>query len=70
MDTGRPYSNRSPDVGFLLAVATQLAVFPIFGIQGLLSHTIQIGGVFTVVSILRSFMLRRIFEAIRSRWAA
>lgn len=54
-------------VGFLLAVATQLAVFPIFGIQASLSDTMQIGGVFTVVSILRSFMLRRMFEAIRSR---
>ena len=52
-------------VGYVLAVLTQLAVFPLFGLNASLSDNLAIGGVFTVVSIVRSFTLRRLFEAIR-----
>lgn len=52
-------------VGFGLAVVTQIVVFPWFGIESHLSDNLAIGLIFTVVSILRSFALRRAFEAIR-----
>ncbi len=52
-------------VGYVLAVLTQLAVFPLFGLNASLGDNLAIGGVFTVVSIVRSFTLRRLFEAIR-----
>jgi hypothetical protein len=55
-------------VGFMLAVLTQIAVFPILGLRVSIGDNFLIGGIFTAVSILRSFTLRRLFEAIRARW--
>ncbi len=52
-------------VGYGIAVAVQLVVFPLFGL--VLAGNLVIGGIFTVVSIARAFALRRLFEAIRVR---
>lgn len=52
-------------VGYGVAVATQLVVFPWFGLPARLDDALAIGAIFTVVSILRNFLLRRLFEAIR-----
>ena len=52
-------------VGFGVAVATQSVVFPLFGLQVALSANLAIGAVFTVVSIVRSYLLRRLFEHLR-----
>jgi hypothetical protein len=54
-------------VGYGVAVATQLIVFPWFGLPARLSDAVAIGGIFTLISIARSFALRRVFEAIRVR---
>lgn len=51
-------------VGYGVAVGTQLAVFPLFGIEASLSDNLAIGAVFTVVSLVRSYALRRLFN----RW--
>jgi len=56
-------------VGYGVAVATQILVFPIFGLQTTLAQNLKMGAIFTVVSIARSFALRRVFEAIRMRSA-
>ena len=52
-------------VGYGIAVATQAVVFPWFGLHTSLSDDLAIGGLFTVVSIARSYLLRRLFEMIR-----
>jgi len=49
-------------IGYLLAVATQVAVFPLFGVHISMADDFAIGGIFALVSLLRGFMLRRIFE--------
>jgi hypothetical protein len=54
-------------IGYVVAVATQIAVFPLFGLEVSLSDNLAIGGLFTVVSIVRSYAVRRLFEAIRVR---
>jgi hypothetical protein len=54
-------------VGFAVAVVTQIMVFPLFGIRATLSENLLLGAVFTVVSILRSYCLRRLFEKLRIR---
>ena len=54
-------------VGYGIAVATQILIFPIFGLHTTLAQNLKMGAVFTVVSIARSFGLRRLFEAIRLR---
>ena len=52
-------------VGYGVAVVTQTLIFPIFGLQTTLAQNLKMGAVFTVVSIARSYVLRRVFEGIR-----
>ena len=54
-------------VGYGVAVATQILIFPIFGLHTTLAQNLKLGAIFTVVSIARSFTLRRVFEAILMR---
>ena len=51
--------------GYGVAVLTQLIVFPWFGLPAHLVDALAIGATFTIVSIARTFALRRLFEAIR-----
>lgn len=54
-------------VGYGVAVLTQIAVFPLFGLSVTLVQNLMMGGLFTMVSIIRSYTLRRVFETIRMR---
>ena len=52
-------------VGYVLAVATQIVVFPWFGLQPSLGENLAIGTVFVGVSLLRTYVLRRLFVRLR-----
>jgi hypothetical protein len=52
-------------VGYGLAVGTQRAVFPLFHLPARIGDALAMGAIFTVVSIGRSYMLRRLFEGLR-----
>ena len=52
-------------VGLIMAMATQIVAFPLFGLQASLGQNVRLTLVFTVVSIGRSFLLRRLFEGLR-----
>jgi len=52
-------------VGYGIAVLTQMAVFPLFGLRATVSQNLAIGAIFTGVSLARSYLLRRLFEAMR-----
>ena len=52
-------------VGYGMAVGTQMAVFPLFGLHATLQENLTIGLVFTAVSLVRSYLLRRAFEGLR-----
>ena len=52
-------------VGFGVAVVTQILIFPIFGLHTTLAQNLKLGLVFTIVSIGRSYALRRVFERLR-----
>lgn len=52
-------------VGYGVAVATQILIFPLFGLHTTLVQNLKMGAIFTMVSIARSYVLRRLFEAIR-----
>ena len=56
-------------VGFGLALINQAALFAFLGLQITLAENFLIVTAFTIVSLLRSFALRRLFEAIRARSA-
>ena len=52
-------------IGYGVALAAQLAIFPLYGMTVSLSQNMQIGALFTVVSIARSYCVRRAFNRIR-----
>ena len=52
-------------IGYGVAMATQLAVFPLFGIHIPLTADLAIGAIFTAVSLVRSYLLRRFFNNIK-----
>lgn len=49
-------------VGYWIAVLAQVAIFPLFGVNLPLGQNMAIGGLFTVVSLVRSYALRRAFN--------
>ncbi len=50
--------------GYLVALAAQQLVFPVFGIHTSLAQDSAIAAAFTAVSLVRSYLLRRVFERI------
>ena len=52
-------------VGYGVAVLTQALLFPLLGLAVSFRQNLAIGLVFTAVSIARSYLLRRAFEARR-----
>ena len=46
-------------IGYFVALASQLVIFPLFGIHVPLRSNVLIGIYFTVISIARSYCLRR-----------
>lgn len=52
-------------IGYCVAIAAQVAIFPLFGIYIGASEHAAIGLLFTLVSLVRSYVLRRLFEALR-----
>ena len=49
-------------VGYGVALVTQLVVFPLYGMEVKLGQNLQIGMIFTGVSLARSYCLRRWFN--------
>jgi hypothetical protein len=49
-------------VGYGVAVVVQIGVFPLFGFWPTIRQNLTLGAVFTGVSLLRSYVLRRLFE--------
>jgi hypothetical protein len=52
----------STAIGYIAAVATQMVVFPVFGLAVGIWENLGIGLAFTVVSVVRSYLVRRLFE--------
>jgi hypothetical protein len=52
-------------VGYGIAVITQVMVFPLFGLNASLIENLILGSIFTIVSLIRSYTLRRMFNALR-----
>lgn len=48
-------------VGYAVAIISQILIFPLFGIHATVRDNLLIGLWFTVISIIRSYALRRIF---------
>lgn len=49
-------------IGYAVAVVSQLLIFPLFGISVSLAENLLIGGYFTIISLARSYAVRRWFN--------
>jgi hypothetical protein len=52
-------------IGYCVAIAAQVVIFPLFGIHISAGDHLLVGAMFTAVSLVRSYALRRLFEALR-----
>lgn len=50
-------------LGFIVALISQIIVFPLVGIDVPISTNLKIGAYFTIISLLRSYVIRRWFNA-------
>ena len=50
-------------IGYLVALLSQILVFPLVGIHVPLSTNLEIGAWFTLISIARGYIIRRWFNA-------
>jgi hypothetical protein len=50
-------------IGYFVSLAAQLVIFPLFGMRVSLTDNLLIGGCFLIVSLARSYLLRRLFNA-------
>ena len=50
--------------GFLIAMVAQIIVFPLFDIHISFVDNFYIGLIFTVISFLRSYFIRRFFNTV------
>ncbi|MCG9678719.1 hypothetical protein [Vibrio sp. Isolate24] len=49
-------------IGYVVALLSQLTIFPLFGVHLPLTDNLLIGAFFTIVSIIRSYVIRRLFN--------
>ena len=54
-------------IGYGVALLTQIIVFPMFGMTVSLWQNIQISIIFTVVSLARSYFIRRLFNRLHKK---
>ena len=53
-------------IGYIVAVISQLAIFPLFGINVAFGDNLLIGVYFTIISLARSYCLRRLFNKVNN----
>jgi len=51
-------------VGYGLAVLTQIIVFPLFGLHASLGENFLLAMIFTCISLIRGYTLRRVFNSV------
>ena len=54
-------------IGFIVAMISQLIIFPVFDIHINMKDNLLIGIYFTIVSIIRSYLVRRAFNKVHSK---
>lgn len=52
-------------IGYATAIVTQLIIFPLFGIHIEFHQNLMIGACFTVISLIRGYIIRRFFNGLK-----
>jgi hypothetical protein len=55
-------------IGYVIAFASQLVIFPVYGGTFTLEQNIYIGAWFTLISVIRSYVIRRWFSKKTERY--
>ena len=58
----------STTIGIIIGIVLNLTILPIFGYPVSLSDSLWISVIFTVVSIIRSYIIRRWFNSKEKLW--
>jgi hypothetical protein len=53
-------------IGFAINWTANMLIFPLFGFNITAGQAFHVGIIFTVISVVRSYALRRVFNKIRS----
>jgi len=53
-------------LGYIINIFAQMVIFPLFGIEITLKQNLLIGIIFFVISIVRGYIIRRIFNKIKN----
>lgn len=54
-------------IGYVVALLSQIVIFPLFGINATMTDNLLIGAWFTVISIVRGYYVRRFFNWMHCR---
>jgi len=54
-------------LGFAISMSASAIIYPLFGFHSTFAQTFWITAIFTVISILRSYALRRLFNLLHAR---
>ena len=49
-------------IGYITAIISQLIIFPLFGIYVSIQDNLLIGLYFTIISLIRSYLIRRYYN--------
>jgi len=49
-------------IGYIVALVSQILIFPIVGVESTIDQNIKIGFYFTAISLIRSYFIRRFFN--------
>lgn len=52
-------------IGFVVSVSAACVVYPLFGHAFTLTQNVAITAIFTVISVIRGYIVRRIFNRMR-----
>ena len=52
--------------GYIIAIASQLLIFPMFNIHVPFKHNLMMGVLFTILGFIRGYVIRRLFDA--NKW--
>jgi hypothetical protein len=54
-------------IGFIVAVCSQYLIYPLFGIDLGFGENLGVASCFTVISLIRSYIVRRVFNSLHRR---
>jgi len=49
-------------IGYMVALVSQILIFPIVGVDASIDQNLMIGVYFTIISLMRSYLVRRYFN--------